>query len=181
MPILGIMASAISGNLSSYESISTVTVGSGGSATITFSSIPATYKHLQIRGSLLNASDVGLIRFNGNSTAGNYVEHGSRGDGATASAYAQTSSRTSIQMSTAVSNATSPYTFIYDVLDYTSTTKNKTVRLLNGFDTNGAGQISFISGLFFPTTIAAITSTSITAGSGTFAQNSIVALYGIKG
>jgi hypothetical protein len=52
MPILGIIASAITGNLvtTSYESIETVTVGSGGSATVlTFSSIPATYTHLQIR------------------------------------------------------------------------------------------------------------------------------------
>jgi hypothetical protein len=51
MPILGIIASAITGNLvtTSYESIETVTVGSGGSATVTFSSIPATYTHLQIK------------------------------------------------------------------------------------------------------------------------------------
>jgi hypothetical protein len=52
MPILGIIASAITGNLvtTSYESIATVTVGGGGSATIDFTSIPATYTHLQIRG-----------------------------------------------------------------------------------------------------------------------------------
>ena len=36
--------------LSSYDSIATVTVGSGGSSSIVFSSIPQTYKHLQIRG-----------------------------------------------------------------------------------------------------------------------------------
>jgi hypothetical protein len=49
-PILGIMASQISGHLETgaYESISTVTVGGGGSATITFSSIPGTYTHLQV-------------------------------------------------------------------------------------------------------------------------------------
>ena len=163
-----------------YDSLSTVTVPAGGVASITFAGIPQGYKHLQIRGSLLNGTDVGLIRFNGDSTSGNYVEHGLRGDGSSASAYAQTSSRTAIQMSTAVSNSTSPYTFIYDVLDYGSNTKNKTVRLLNGFDTNGAGQISFISGLYFPATIAPITSTSITAGSGTFAVNSTVTLYGVR-
>jgi hypothetical protein len=52
MPILGIIASAITGNLvtTSYESIATVTVGGGGAATVAFTSIPATYTHLQIRG-----------------------------------------------------------------------------------------------------------------------------------
>ncbi len=33
-----------------YESIATTTVGAGGTSTITFSSIPSTYTHLQIRG-----------------------------------------------------------------------------------------------------------------------------------
>ena len=32
-----------------YESIATVTVGAGGSSSVTFSSIPSTYTHLQIR------------------------------------------------------------------------------------------------------------------------------------
>ena len=36
--------------LNSYESIATVTVGAGGTSTITFSSIPTGYTHLQIRG-----------------------------------------------------------------------------------------------------------------------------------
>jgi hypothetical protein len=47
MPILGIMASQISGHLvtNSYESIADrTTVGSGGTSSITFSSIPRTYK-----------------------------------------------------------------------------------------------------------------------------------------
>ena len=48
--ILGILASSgvAAGAANSYESIATVTVGSGGSSTITFSSIPATFTHLQI-------------------------------------------------------------------------------------------------------------------------------------
>ena len=33
----------------SYESIATVTVGSGGAASVEFTSIPSTYTHLQIR------------------------------------------------------------------------------------------------------------------------------------
>jgi hypothetical protein len=52
-PILGILASGMSGNLwapgKDFDSIATTTVGAGGASTITFSSIPSTYRHLQIR------------------------------------------------------------------------------------------------------------------------------------
>ena len=53
MPILGIMASQISGHLydgpyGAYDSLATVTLSSTTSS-ITFAGIPAGYKHLQIR------------------------------------------------------------------------------------------------------------------------------------
>ena len=51
MPILGTVASQFSSKpFGSYESIQTVTVGLGGAANVEFTSIPATYTHLQIRG-----------------------------------------------------------------------------------------------------------------------------------
>ena len=49
MPILGILASSYPAVSTSYESIATVTVGSGGAANVEFTSIPGTYTHLQIR------------------------------------------------------------------------------------------------------------------------------------
>ena len=92
MPILGIMASQISGHLetNSYESIATVSLGSSQS-TIAFSSIPSTFKHLQLR--LFLKDDRGLNRdsvkltFNGD-TASNYTEHALFGDGSSAAAQA---------------------------------------------------------------------------------------------
>ena len=49
----------------SYESIATTTVGSGGASSITFSSIPATYAHLQIRGIFKPSAACWLgLRFN---------------------------------------------------------------------------------------------------------------------
>jgi len=175
----GVIASS-GGVASSFESIAT-TLLSSSSATITFSSIPSTYSHLQIRFIAFNATDVPVLQFNGNTTAGNYVQHNLVGNGTSASASAYTASRTSIKTFTTGSNATSPYASVIDVLDYTSTNKNKTVRMLSGFDTNGGGEISLISGLFFPSTIASITSISIVAAAGTFATNSHFALYGVKG
>ena len=49
-PILGIIASQNYPRVTnSYESIATVTVGSGGAADVTFSSIPATYTDLLLK------------------------------------------------------------------------------------------------------------------------------------
>lgn len=91
---LGILASQISGHLASptsYESIATVTVGAGGSSSISFSSIPSTYKHLQLRG-IVRTTDTSAaasdgnyigIRFNGD-TGANYVAHNLYGNGGSA-------------------------------------------------------------------------------------------------
>ena len=70
-----------------YESISTVTVGTA-QATISFTSIPSTYTHLQLRWMSKNTSaDYGVRgQFNGD-TAANYSLHGLYGTGATAGAY----------------------------------------------------------------------------------------------
>jgi hypothetical protein len=44
MPILGVIASSrLAAAVGDFESIATVTVGGGGAASVTFSSIPATY------------------------------------------------------------------------------------------------------------------------------------------
>ena len=54
MPILGIVASSTrqgqATDTGAMFPLGMVQVGSGGSSSITFSSIPNTYKHLQIRG-----------------------------------------------------------------------------------------------------------------------------------
>jgi hypothetical protein len=63
---------------SDFESIATTTVGAGGATTITFSSIPATYQHLQIRVlARTNRSagvDIMSMRMNGD-TGNNYSDH----------------------------------------------------------------------------------------------------------
>lgn len=167
----------------SYESIATVTVGSGGQSTITFSSIPSTYKHLQIRSfAKWNSSSAdfraGLMRFNGDSGA-NYAAHLLAADGSSASA-AGVSSYTSAYWTGHYYGANGAYTAdIIDILDYASTSKYKTSRSLAGYDANGAGRIDYSSGLWMST--SAINSISIIISADTFAQYSHFALYGIKG
>jgi hypothetical protein len=69
---------------------------------------------------------------------------------------------------------------VLDLLDYTSTSKYKTVRNLAGYDSNGFGSIALNSGLWMNT--VAVTSISISPRVGTlFNANSRFSLYGIKG
>ena len=186
MPILGIIASQDYNRVTnSYESISTVTVSTA-VASVTFSSIPATYKHLQIRYiARTNRADVqDLIRFRFNSDSGtNYAYHWLRGDGSTADASSAASTASPWTAIIAGGNATANIfgTGVTDILDYTSTNKNKTVRTLSGVDTNSAdGRIMFLSNLYFATP-AAITSIEIAPNYGTtFSTYSSFALYGIK-
>jgi hypothetical protein len=69
--------------------------------------------------------------------------------------------------------------YVVDVLDYANTNKYKTVRALQGFDSNGDGRIYLGSNLWKNTN--AVTSITLTAFSGNFVQYSHFALYGIKG
>ena len=192
--ILGILASSISGSkavTNSYESIAKVTVGSGGTTTISFSSIPSTYTHLQLRGIATSARatyalDGMLVRFNSD-TGSNYSFHYLRGNGSAAQAAAGTSTTSMTIDSTIPSTAASNVFggFVVDVLDYANTNKYKTLRSLGGFDVNGTvsgvgGYVVLASGNWRST--SAISSISITTDYGSDFQNySHFALYGIKG
>jgi hypothetical protein len=163
-----------------YESIATI---SGAGAARTFTSIPQTYSHLQLRillrdTSAANPSDA-FIRLNGD-TGSNYVYHYLRGNGSAAQAAAATAQGFMVTGyvpgSTQLTNNYG--SVIIDILDYTNTNKNTTVRSLGGYDNNGSGIVSLFSGLWLNT--AAIT--SIQAGAAyqsddTYTQ---LALYGIK-
>ena len=177
MPILGTVASQVPANLSasSFESIATVTVGSGGSTSITFSSIPSTYKHLQLR-AFAPTGNYMEIRFNGDTTGSNYRAHYLGGDGS--STYV--GSNANNNYFPGAGGWSQPYVGILDILDYQNTNKYKTNRILEGYDPNGAGgEINVRSGLWMST--SAITSIVLSRSGASVGQYSSFALYGIKG
>jgi len=185
--ISAIHGTGVAASTNSYESIATVTVGAGGSSSISFSSIPSTYKHLQIRAigrqSGANTGYAAQLRVNGNSGS-NYTQHRLRGNGTTATAAAYTA-QTSISIGgwpAANSSASIFGTIIIDILDYTDTNKYKTIRYLQGTDQNSAtdSNIFFDSGFMFANTNA-ITQIDIIPDGTSFVQYSQFALYGIKG
>ena len=182
--VFGSLSSGVVAVPNSYESISTVTVGSGGSASATFTSIPATYTHLQIRyigrSTYASTQEVMKIEFNSDTTAGNYARHWLQGTGSAVNSYGEGNFSDNLRLLAGDTTGSNIFGVgVIDVLDYANTNKYKTTRTLSGYDNNGEGQIALTSGLWKNT--AAITSITLTAFSGNLKQYSQFALYGIKG
>jgi hypothetical protein len=186
--IFGSLSSGVAASTSSYESISTVTVGSGGSASIDFTSIPATYTHLQLRGIFRGspAATYGGLRLrlgssNTIDTATNYSTHNVYGDGSSAAIGAASNSNVIFTGSIPQASISASIfgVAVIDILDYANTNKYKTTRTLSGVDANGSGYSELMSGNWRSTN--AVNTLSIFATSGNFVQYSQFALYGIKG
>jgi hypothetical protein len=195
-PILGIYASQISGHLfapsGAYDSIASTTVGAGGTGSISFTSIPSTYTHLQLR---INARSTSTsangivmgIRFNGD-TGSNYSLHYLSAYQGAAQAVEAGAIANASQMYAAVfaadGNAASIFSgAVVDILDYKNTNKNKTIRSITGYDINGStsgySSSTLYSGSWRST--SAVTSIDFTIVAGNYAQYTSFALYGIKG
>jgi len=157
-----------------YDALATVTVGSGGASSITFSGIPSTYTHLQIRGFAHNTSGTdAYIQLNGSNTT---YRHQLYGDGSSATGSAN--SGTGYIILTPSSG--SPFgTSITDILDYTSTNKVKTIRTFSGYDLNGSGIVGIGSAINASDT-SAVTSITIVSAGTNFAASSTFSLYGVK-
>lgn len=166
MPILGTIASSYNTVSGAFESIASV-VATSGTSTVTFSSIPSTYKHLQLRSAQLGGGST--IQLN-NVTAAVYAR-----------AYVYTSGTNVLSgdninqsfMAMLNYSSTNPAVNILDIHDYAATDKRKTLYSLTG----ASNEIAIYTG-FFNNNNAIST---ITIGSGSIAAGSVFALYGIKG
>jgi hypothetical protein len=189
MPILGIMASSITAStLGDFESIATVLVPSGAGSTVEFTSIPSTYKHLQVRIMSRDARAVTVntlnVRLGSGSldTGSNYSSHfiGGSGSGLLVGAQSNGSLMTYLLETGSSASANIFGVNIIDILDYADTNKYTTIRSLGGADLNGSGNINLSSGSWRNT--AAVTNIGfINNNTENFAENSHFALYGIKG
>ena len=174
MILIGTIASSLLQNVDNgvMDALQVITVGPSGASSVTFSNIPQTYDHLQIRSlHKQSGSSYAEITLNSGSWARRHYLYG---DGSSAFAGSDTAN--------AMFATNTGYFFatICDLLDYTSTNKNRVYRVLNGGDNNGSGIIHLFSGL--DTTTTATTSITITpTGGGSFSQYSQFALYGVKG
>ena len=174
--------------LSAFDSIATINCTDNTTTLISFTSIPQTYTHLQLRGYLqvYGGSQGGAnIRFN-NDSAANYAHHqfgGGAYDGTTrASGYTSQNQFNfdRFEGSTTAVNVFSP--MIVDVYNYSSTTINKTAKQKAGIADNGLGyEQVYISTGHWRNTSAITRLDFFINGSTALSQYSSFALYGIKG
>lgn len=172
------------GAAGAYESIATQTLGSD-TASVTFSSIPSTYQHLQVRCLLrTNQAATGLadmdIQINGD-TGFNYSMHLLRGNGSSALTDS-TSGQNRIKLENSIPrNSNTANIFgvaVIDLHDYAVTGKNRVVRAIVGTDLNGDGAIALGSGSRYNT--AAVDSLTFFITGHSWLAGSTFALYGIK-
>ena len=170
-----------------YFPLQVVTVGSAGAADVTFTNIPSTYSHLQIRvfaRGTETSDTVNVTTRVGNGsidTNSNYAWHQLYGDGSSTGASAGTTQSFMYmpQVATDLNSASIYGSVIIDILDYANTNKYKTLRGFGGFDANGSGKVFLRSGLWQST--SAINTVRLYPNSGNWKQYSQFALYGIKG
>jgi len=190
MPSLGIMASQITGHLSTdFDALATATVSSA-TATISFTSIPSIYTHLQIRmlaRSVRTGSNEDSVQLAANSdtTASNYSTVYTRTTGAAGQSgtILSASGFTAVVGIIATSTAAAGNfgVGVIDILDYTSVNKNKTVRTFSGIDRNGADGYIGLNGNLWLNSSTAISSIAFTTTTGNnFDVGTKFALYGIK-
>lgn len=190
MPILGTIASSTrqgqNVDTGAMFALQVITVGAPVSS-ISFTNIPSTYKHLQIRWiartDRANNLDGLKINFNGDTSA-LYTLHNVFGDGANTGVNAAANLTYGFLGNTSGNTKTSGIygSGVTDILSYANTNMFKTVRTLSGDDGNSGttyGYVSLNSSVWRSTN--AITSLTIDQESGSnFLQYSEFGLYGVK-
>jgi hypothetical protein len=158
-----------------YVKIATVSVGSGGSATVEFTSIPATYTDLMVKVSARNTSTFYYyeVRFNTVSTnlSGRYLQ--GNGTAASSGSFAPYA-RMNDSSSTASTHANSD---IY-IANYAGST-NKSFSIDSVSENNATEAYQTLNAGLWSNT-AAITSIQLVPSGGNFAQYSTATLYGIS-
>ena len=178
---LGIFAASGLSALSAFDLLETIEI-TANTSDVTFSGLDAysDYKHLQLRLSLRGDRDVDLLmRFNSDSTA-SYSRHFLYGNGSAVASSSSTSS-TSIGFYKFVSDDTNvgeAAASVIDILDFSNTSKNTTVKGLGG-STTDARSIALVSGVWYNT--SPVTSIYLEPGNAVMRASSRLSLYGIKG
>jgi hypothetical protein len=162
-----------------YIALANLTVSSP-SSTMTFSSIPATYRDLVIVVNALSSvgSGQGRIRLNSD-TGGNYNWRRISGPGDSAPTSTGETGNTEGRLSVfAQSNATNRVQYNIDILDYSTTNKHKTVvnRADQPIASSAKGAEMFVTRW---ANTAAVTSVTISTTQGNWAVGSTFALYGV--
>ena len=168
-----------------YTLISSVTVGSGGAANITFSSIPATYTDLVVKMSLrtlhTNGPDDWYVRVNNVSTGSVYSYKLLWGTGA-AAGNQQGSSQNEIYAGFVDWNNSTASTFASAEMyfpNYANTSYAKSISIDGAYEQNGTTAYAYLNAALYNQTTA-ISSIQIVGYNANWAQYTTAYLYGIS-
>ena len=163
-----------------FTLIASSTVGAGGAANITFSSIPQTYTDLCLKYSLRNglAATFDNIQLTFNSVSSGYSDRLVYGNGSSALSASRTGTEIQYLYQTGANATASTFSNgeIY-IPNYTGST-NKSVSIDSVTETNGNPAIAGLDAALWSNT-AAITSINLNGNNGNFVQYSTAYLYGI--
>ena len=162
-----------------YTLISSVTVGSGGAATIEFSSIPATYTDLLIKFSGNSSNQTPRVNFN-NSSSSIYSEKLLYGQGGTAASASNTNITYFDWVALCINNGSNFFGNSEFYIPNYAGSNNKSVSADSVTEVNSTtgNNLYLNAGLWASS--AAITSIQIFFATGNFLQYTTAYLYGIS-
>jgi hypothetical protein len=162
-----------------YVKIASVTVGSGGAATIDFNSISATYTDLLVKISARTTTNgVNNLYWKINGTSTGYSDRWVRGNGANAASATGTTTYFSVPIIDANDDTASTFGNAEIYLPNYAGSTNKSVSIDSVNENNATTAYTHLTAGLWSNT-AAITSLSFYAASGNLAQYSTATLYGI--
>lgn len=161
-----------------YRLIQTITVGSGGAASIEFGSIPQTYTDLKVLLSVRSSDGSGTLRVQPNGLTTNLSSRRLEGSGSTATS-ATDGSVIAIYAVTLSSYTASVFSNIEIYIPNYAGSTNKSVSADGVMENNATESYqNLVAGLWSNT--SAITSLTLAKSTGNFVQFSSASLYGIK-
>jgi len=162
-----------------FVKIASVTVGAGGSSTITFSSIPNTYTDLclklSVRSNRSGAEDYISVRFNGSATS----QTVRRLEGSGSSAYSSNEANNWSFIADAAPQTSNTFTSVDFYVPNYAGSNNKSFSSDAVMENNATtAYSSLVAGLWSNT--SAITQVEVSSAVASFVQYSTAVLYGIK-
>lgn len=165
-----------------YQAIATVTVGSGGAATIDFQNIPGTYTDLLVKLSV-RATNSGTdnqlrIQFNNNAVGNAFSGRFIQGSGSSVTSFSSTTGYIVGGFNAATSTSSTFSNIEFYIPNYAGS-NNKSSSVDSVMENNATTAYAEMNAILWSNT-SAITSLTFLAPSANLAQYSTATLYGIK-
>jgi hypothetical protein len=158
-----------------YTALANITLGSSASS-VTFSSIPATYRDLVLVINGSNTANATLqSQFNGD-TASNYTVVDAFGSGSSPSS-STSGANTAMNLTQNGAIGAGRVAFVVQFMDYSATDKHKTVLVRKNMDGSSFPGVGMVAGRWAST--SALNSIRLAPSGGSFTSGSTFSLYGI--